>query len=329
MYNLFYVESPLQLLSAISAVNKFNEHKAILIANLSHGDRVSNDTQILECIGNEWHKVYIQRSRKGKISRLIGLSLLRDIIKLGCYGFKYRNKINKYFIGEYRSIDMAILRCFLLPQETILLDDGSFTITAQNYHISKKISPYLDDFKYKLFRPLLNNLAAPNLYSFFRFDSTLLKGQVNYFEFEDKKKSNINKGDVYFFGAKFSENKFMHLADEIDVLSKVLKLYLKYDVFYVPHRDESLSKLDKISELGYKLKKLDKPAEIYFDETDVMPEIVISYYSTVLYTCHLRFCNVQLYAVDVMGLLLQKSTKINAKEIYKYYKELGIRLITV
>ena len=324
MYNLFYVESPQQMLSAISAFNKFTKQKSILIVNISHGDRENNDTQILQLIGDEWDEVFIQRTGKGKIRTCI--RLLKNIIN---FRLKYRGKINKYFIGEYRSIDMAILHHVILPKESILLDDGSFTITAQNYYIKNNISPYPEGKKYKLFKPLLTNLNVPNLYSFFKFESTLLKGQVNYFEFPVRKKININNGYIYFFGSKLSECKNVLLTDEINVLSKVINIYADYKVFYIPHRDESLTKLDTISQLGYKIKKLGKPAEVYFDETDTMPELVLSYYSTVLYTCNLKFDNVQLYSIDIEGLLLQESAKINAKEIYEYYKTIGIESIVV
>jgi hypothetical protein len=324
MYNLFYVESPLQMLSAISAFNRFNQHKAILIVNVSHGDRINNDTQLLQLIGDEWDEVFIQRQRKGKVRILTGL--LRDIIK---FSLKYRGEINKFFFGEYRSVDMAILNRFLSPKESILLDDGSFTITAQNYYIKNKILPYSEAKKYKVFKPFLKNLKIPNLYSFFKLDSTLLKGQVNYYEFSIKKKIDIKEGHIYFFGTKFSESKNMLLTDEINVLSKVLKKYAGYKVFYIPHRDESLNKLDDISKLGYQVKNLGKPAETYFDETDAMPELVLSYYSTVLYTCYLRFDNVQLHSIDITNFLLQESAKINAKEIYDYYKTVGIPLIVI
>ncbi|PKI02289.1 polysialyltransferase family glycosyltransferase [Glaciecola sp. 33A] len=324
MYNVFYVESPLQMLSANSAYKKFNEHKAILIVNISHGDRVNNDKQLLQLIGNEWDEVYIQKQRKGKITDIA------ETVKRTIYFFlKYRGYINKYFFGEYRNVDMALLRSALYPNESILLDDGSFTITAQNYYIKNRTSPYPHSVKYIIFKTFIKKLSPPNLYSFFKFESTLLKEQVNYFDLPSRKNINITKGTIYFFGSKFYESKSMHLADELKVLSGVIELYTDYTIFYVPHRDESQSKLDRISTLGYQIKDLGKPAEIYFDETNVMPEIVLSYYSTVLYSCHLRFSNVNLKSICVEKLLLQENAKINAAEIYEYYRQLGIQLLII
>jgi len=324
MFNFFYVESPLQLLSAKSASNKFNQHKSILIVNISHGDREQNDKQILDLIGTEWSEVFIQKTQIGKVRIL--KKLLKNIIY---FGFKYRGNVNKFFFGEYRNIEMALLNKVLSPKESVLLDDGSFTITAQKFYIQNRVIPYPNSVMYKAFGFLIKNLKTPNLYSFFKLDLFLLEGQVNYFDVPIKKKININKGQVFFFGSKFSEDKIMDLSDEINILSKVFDSFPEKVVCYVPHRDESLTKLNKISEIGYELKNLEKPAEVYFDETDIMPEVVLSYYSTVLYTCYLKFSNVNIQSIDIYYFLSQENARINAKEIYSYYKNLEINVLKI
>jgi hypothetical protein len=324
MYNIFYVESPLQMLSALAAYKKFSKDKAILVVKISLGGRVDNDKQILQLIGDEWEQVYIQKERKNNARSLI--SLLVDVVRLT---LKYRGKINRYFYGEYRSVEMAVLRSRLSPKESILLDDGSFTVTAQNYYIRNQVAPYPNSKMYRIFKSFIRNLNTPNLFSFYNLESTLLKDQVNYFDFPVKKEVCIDKSTVYFFGSKLSESGNMHLIDEMELLTKVFKLYEGYNIFYIQHRDESKSKLNEISHLGYQVKNLGKPAEVYFDETNVMPELVVSYYSTVLYTCYFRFKNVKLNSIGIEHILLQEDAKINAKEIYAYYKTLGIHIIAV
>ena len=88
--------------------------------------------------------------------------------------------------------------------------------------------------------------------------------------------------------------------------------------------DQRLEKLVEIVKLGYEIKKLGKPAEIFFDETNVMPGFVVSYFSTTLYTCSLRYANVHVFFVNVVDFLLKDNSKISAKEIYSYYKRIGI-----
>ena len=116
----------------------------------------------------------------------------------------------------------------------------------------------------------------------------------------------------------------MYLEDEIMTLRRTIERYPNYNFSYIPHRDERQEKLDTINKLGYQIKKLGKPAEIFFDETDVMPEFVFSYYSTTLYTCYIRFCNLHIISINVERLILKKNSKVSAREIYQYYNDLGI-----
>lgn len=224
---------------------------------------------------------------------------------------------------------MALANRLLSPGESILLDDGSFTITAQNHYIKNAILPYPNSNIYKVFGFLVQELATPNLYSFYDFDSSLIDGQVNYYIHPVRKCIEFNKKELFFFGSKLSEARNIHLKDELYILSKVPELYLNYKLIYIPHRDENNDKLNSISKLGFEIKSLNKPAEVYFDEITTMPETVLSYYSTVLYSCYIRFNNIEIKSINIESYLLQDSSKLNAKEIYEYYKTIDIEIITL
>ena len=146
----------------------------------------------------------------------------------------------------------------------------------------------------------------------------------DYYDFPERKDININDQEVFFFGSKFSERKNMTLSDELMILQRAIACFNGKKVFYIPHRDEKEEKLVEIVKLGYEIKKLGKPAEIFFDETNVMPGFVVSYFSTTLYTCSLRYANVHVFFVNVVDFLLKDNSKISAKEIYSYYKRIGI-----
>lgn len=317
MYNIYFIESPLQLLSATSARKKFGG-ESILIVYLGGNGKNNNNNQILDSLDSGWDSVFYIK----KETNYFSLAKV-FVLKILLLAFKYRGKVNKYFFGEYRNVDMVIFGDILKPKDKVLLDDGSFTITAQKKYIRNKSYPYKKSKKSKIF--FLNNRKyfTPNLYSFFDLDQYLVSGQVNYFKPPVKKNINIESEVVYFFGSKFTENNSIKSIDEIELLSKVIEMYVGFDVFYIPHRDESKEKIDKIKMLGYKVKYLGEAAEKYFDKTEVMPEVVVSYYSTVLYSCYIRFENVRVQSINVERLLLKEHDKINAKEIYKYYDDLG------
>lgn len=322
MFNLFYIESPLQILSAIEAAKKFNERKAILIVGLSKGDRVNNDLQIEELVDSFcWERIFYIEQKSGRWRNFF---TLYNSFK---YSFLYKGKVDKYFFGEYRSLPMALLGVFLKPNDFVLMDDGSFTITAQNFYIRNGVFPYARKTLFKLFKKKFDSIRIPDLFSFYKLK--LIGGQVNYYELPKKIEVEIDKGVAFFFGSKFSESKTMSFIDELLILEEVKNKYKSYKFFYIPHRDESKNKLDEISNLGFFVKKLGGPAEVYFDSVSIMPEMVFSYYSTVLYSCYIRFENVKLISVNVYGRLKNRKARLNAKEIYKYYDEISIPILCV
>lgn len=321
MNDIYFVESPLQLLSAVSARKKFNT-ASILIINLGFVERGINNKQIIDLVDDYWEKVYIINKKTNKTDSL--MSFLTDIVFLS---FKYRGKVNRYFFGEYRNPDMAIFGEIVKPHDKILLDDGSFTITAQKKYIQYGMQPFSKSIKGKFFNLISKGYRAPNLYSFFDLDRFLVTGQVNYFEALARKNICLKKGLVYFFGSKFTESGSMRAVDEMTVLSKVINFYAEFHLCYIPHRDESEGKIEAIEKLGYEIKELAGPAETYFDKIEAMPQIVISYYSTVLYSCFIRFKNVAITTVDVQSHLIRENDRINAKEVYEYYDGLGFEKI--
>lgn len=321
MYNFFNIQSPLQLMSAISAAEKFNDKKNILLVNLSKGDRHKNDSQIIALLDYDfWDCIIIHRKKNG---------LIRDFIRpyrLAYLSFKYKGKIDRFFFGEYRDYNMALMGVTIGSKEVILLDDGAFTITAQNYYIKRGLFPYQK--KIKKSGKIKKIFSRPNLYSFFDLD--LLPYQVNYYDKKPLKRDvNIIKGDLYFFGGKFTERNIMALEDELQALRNVIKKYHDYNVYYIPHRDEGSGKLDQIVGLGYTLKNLGKPAEVFFSETDEMPEIVASYYSTSLYSCFRFFSNVHIVSVNIQNKITKNLSQISSNEIYRYYENLGIEILNV
>lgn len=323
MYNVFFIDSPLQLLSATSARRKFGG-RSILIVYLGGREKKNNNNQILDSLDEGWDLVFYLKKENNYL--LLANTFFLKVLPLA---FKYRGEVNKYFFGEYRNVDMVIFGEILKPKDKVLLDDGSFTITAQKKYIKNKTYPYKNSKKSKIFFLGCRKYHAPNLYSFFDLEQYLVAGQVNYFEPRVKKNISIDNGVVYFFGSKFTENNSIKSIDEIKILSKVIEVYENFEAFYIPHRDESEEKINKIKVLGYKVKYLGGAAETYFDKTEVMPEIVVSYYSTVLYSCFIRFKNVCVKTINVERYLLKEHDKINAKEIYEYYDELGLDKIVV
>jgi hypothetical protein len=325
MTDLYYVESPLQLLTALDARKTLSSSAVLIVKIAPELNRTANNDQLMALIQEEdWLKVHFARGSEIRV--LDGLIMFLRILK---YYWQYKNKIKRYFIGDLRSINMAVLAKSIRPEETVLLDDGAFTIIAQLHFIKNKIIPYNSDKLickvYEFLQSIdLSLPTTPNLYSFFNFDELLVDGQVNYHKDKTKRHIQVEPNDVYFFGSKFSEAGILTEDAELMVIEETFKLYVNKKIYYIPHRDEEVKKLEMVKQFGGQILNLDGPAENFFDTTNVMPKIVVACYSTVLYSCFSRFSNVKTVAIDIRPLLLLESIKQNVENVYRYYEKTGI-----
>jgi hypothetical protein len=331
-YDIYNVESPFQLLGALEAKKQMTDkdHAAVLIVKFSNGRRRANDEQIRALIEpKHWQYIHIQTKKSNKyIDTFFNLFTLLRLRQ------RYKNKVRKYFYGEIRDLEMNVLGRMLEPDDMVLLDDGAFTIVAQLEFIKKNKLPYNKNvgeasLYNRMFNLDLNRLKVPNLFSNFYLDQHLVEGQFNYYRPKPKRDVIIQSNDIYYFGSKFSEAGILSLQDELKLIESICLRYVDKQIFYIPHRDESLQKLEKIKALGANIKALGKPAEIFFDETLSMPFLVASCYSTVLYSCYSRFNNVQLQAYDILHYIGNPLIRQNVENVYNYYESVGIKRIVI
>lgn len=318
--NLFFVESPLQLISATKARDHFNILNAVIYINVKKKGG-KNHQQLINELDDKWEKIHFLYDR-GRYHHYFQFFLMLFKLRL-----KYKGNVENFFYGEYRNTNFAIYESLLSPNESILLDDGSVTITVQKDYIQTKQSMIpIKGFKRTLFKQILSKKRrVPHLFSFFDLNQYLLPEQKNYYPVEKENRSTSISNDIYFIGSKLSEADYIDECDELKVLEAVIKEYSSSDLYYIPHRGESTEKISKIEDLGYIIKRLKKPLESFYETTNVMPKELVSYYSTALYTCYLTFgSQVKLTAIDVRKYLTTKIAMKNVDTIYDYYSDIGI-----
>lgn len=321
-FNLFFVQSPLQLASATQARDCLNISNSIIFINI-YDENDSNYSQIMNELDNKWGKVYIFHKKN---ILLMYTSYIIFLLKLWS---KYKNNVERFFYGDFRSPDYAIYEAIIRPRESILLDDGAVTIAMQKAIIKNRRSVFkIRTQKHKLFKKILAKPRLPNLFTFFDVDMFMLPEQVNYY-----KNNNNNRiistipSSYYFIGSKFSEANYMKESDELGILDAIFNDYHNKKLYYIPHRGESHEKLNKIRGLGFEVKHLNQPLETFYLTTDIMPEKMLSYYSTALYTCYLNFnSQVDLIAFDVRQYLTSKVSLENIDIVYDYYADIGIKI---
>ncbi|KAB2823161.1 hypothetical protein [Aliivibrio finisterrensis] len=327
MNDLYIIESPLQLLSAQDAL-ALSGRNACLIVNFGINEK--NNEQIRNVLEKSlWTEVHYNTRRKSRC-----FELMSSLKKMSYYSLIYKRSFFDIYIGDYRNIESLTIASVLKHDRIVLLDDGIWTLIAQNRFISKGKIPYFERNKIAYIRYFLyclfslrkiNYDLSPNLYTTFDFGSSLLKNQVNLKPKLAKRNVNITKNKVYFYGGKLSESKILEsIETELEILEKVY-FYLKRDydrIYYVPHRGEGDLKLKRLEIIGFEVKVINKPAELYFRHSSSMPEKVCSFFSTVLHSSAMEFNDVIIESIDIRSHVVSRKEDID--DVYTYFRDIDI-----
>lgn len=329
--NLYFIESPLQLLSAIESKKEF-DGKNYLFVNANRKTRKNNYDQIKSLIGNdEWKGVYFFNNFDSKLTSHLYYFLFA--IKIF---FKFRFSECRTFNGDFRNYYFNIFTHVLNPHLEILLDDGAVTLTIQNKYFKNGINfeSYLrkksDNFikvynfyKY-VFKIKNRDNRPPDLYTLFDLEKSLFRGQRNYRKKSSKLKKEFDDTSI-FFGSHYSESSIISEENEIKLLVKVFDVFKENDkqFLYIPHREESKKKIKLIRDIGYEVLTINKPAEVYFYLLEKSPHVIVGFYTTALYSLNTLFELNYVYYVDLRSYL-QKNMNSDLDLIYETYEHNGI-----
>lgn len=344
MDNLYVVESPLQALCALelSLDNKNEKHG--IVVRLAGGARKRNDEQILAIVNKrEWSFKYLIENDKNKSGLAVHLHLRGALIELQR---SFENKVNKLYLGEFRSSYMHILRCALKPKSVFLLDDGTVTIEMVNKYISKNKFYPADNFYpasrlktivFKIiyfsfidFSILNNKIGVYSVYKNLNFDEVYeasFNNVKNFFNVEQE----VDDGLVYYYGSKYSESKILELSYELKFLSEVAEFYKKLNksVTYFAHRDESPEKLKLIeSEIGFKVAIPSKTAELYLLESNILPGEVSSACSSLLANANIIFPELKVRSFKFDLNKLPEKYRPGIEMTYDYFESVGLEVIS-
>ncbi|RLA83865.1 MAG: hypothetical protein DRG78_03115 [Epsilonproteobacteria bacterium] len=321
--NLFIVESPFQLLSAIEANNYFKE-TSILIVKYNMEEK--NNTQLSSIINKFSNFGKVIEIKATKTNYDANLKLFFLLVKLKKENIFY----NKIFIGEYRSYHMRKFFDILNPDECFVLDDGNIIFSVIKYIINKKDEYYFDGIKGKIKKSIYSmqvfylGLAKYkirrdiSIFTCFNINSELNTKIIkhNFNHIKSIGSAHSSKDIVYFYGANLEE---LGINKEVEIkyLMYVVKYYnnIDYKIMYVSHRKETKEKLLYIeNRLAIPIIKNIYPAEIQLILDDVVPRHISSFVSSVLITLPI------LYNFDSV---ISFSFKID-NIIEKYKEELSV-----
>ncbi|POC49413.1 hypothetical protein CRN45_12975 [Vibrio vulnificus] len=311
--NIFLVTSPLQLINAIEAKNKFNCKNNILI--LRNEKTNLGKTQIDSILSLDNWDCVIRLGRRSKL-----FSIIFTILK--CKLIIKRREINNFFFADYSAWRTNVLLENLPAKNEIMIDDGLLTVREYNSKIKpKKCIGSLK--KYNFLLGLLN-LKPPrdihpsnNLKIFTLFeisDERVIKNGLSSFSGKENNLSIENKDFIVFIGQARTNEAGMRVNDYTTLISKVTK---NRKTYYFPHRNEDSSLEKDISRLKHVIYCHNSlPIEAELITKKITPQEIYGIGSTALVTLSHIFPKSKIYNINVeISLYINEAYGNTFKEV--------------
>jgi len=340
--NIYLVESPMQLLSAIEAKEYFQDKNSLLI--------------VKNVLKDDYNKVMSELITFSKWNKIIKIKYPLSTYVMLYHLFKLKiskTKINNIFIGFPKTRTFQWFCENLNNNKIFLLDEGVATINFQNNFFIKKNYLQKNDFLYikkekktiqkiknifKIFiKRYIFNLRGKNkiIYNLFSCFQLKINSEQEYYcnkyNYTKKQISNLNikKDMIYFYGSPLSENNIINFNIEIKLLNKIKKNYQNKILFYIPHPSDSKKKILYLQKIGFKIKKNDTMAEIEPIKSQILPEEISSFLSTTLYTLPKIYHYTQVLAFKIPNEHINSRLQAIEKLYNEYEKDKDIKVISI
>ncbi len=295
--NLVLVESELQLRSYVDyCKQKKTCNQSSLI--IRYNGNFNNDQRIKSCLGlnrSIFNKVYSFTARKNN-----KVDFLFFFIKFGWLVF-IAMRCQCLFVGDYRSNWMRII-FNQFGKHIYFLDDGVATINFFNS---------LNDNKIKIGKPF-SLISSLGITSTTNVDVIALK--------QCFKEKDIDMNKVVFVGMGLVEGGYMEESKYICYLENILRKYSGMEFEYIPHRIESIEKLEVLKKsFRFNINIIDSSIEEYLSYKSVVPGVVCSFYSTALINLANKISGPKIVSLKINEKLLRVDIQEQVLSVYKFY----------
>jgi len=334
MRSLFFVSSPLEMISAIEARRKFNTQENVLVLYLFEKDKPI--VEYIKSLNDPWKKIYY---------------IDRDYDNLGQRWIDYLKRIKKYKFDFLFTSSMPFSAHFFFNikyKKYYFLDDGTLTLTNVTHfkkekNLKKQLSLFMAEgktsFKFKKEElkyflkghTLRGNIKKLSLFTFFDIPATknieIVKNELDWFmSIKKEKKISILKNTVYIIGSSMSDEKIISKEYYFELLSRIQKQFELSSIYYIPHRWEKDEKIEEIQQIfNFTIKPNKSIIEIDFIINNEIPEIIVGTISTALFTLQKLYPESTIYStsVDIERIL---SKKYAIKAILSYQKNQFLKI---
>ncbi|HFU75314.1 MAG TPA: hypothetical protein ENK91_09050 [Bacteroidetes bacterium] len=277
-YNLFIVSSPLQVMNAIEAVEHFKtQNNILLILSTENTNQLTQMNQLLTFI--DWFRVeYISPLTYKGINRFFFPRLISHQLK------DIKNyKIDKLFVGDYRSEHLNHIVNYFQHKDVYLLDDGLNQLSYHKYILTPSYKLRIRRFIYKAFFYKLSKVKYTMFTMFTIKNEKVINNNHSFFKKYINTK--IIEDKVYFIGQPLVDLKIMSEENFKKELLKVILFYSKKRFIYILHRKEDGERIKKISnEFNFEYKKFNNVIEIEMLNSKKIPSDFATFFSTAIIT---------------------------------------------
>lgn len=326
--NIFFIESPLQLLNALEAKYFYHLSKEDSILVVLNAGSQENLKQIQFLIdSDDWGMVQQFTYNIASVKNIFGR--IKEITEV----LKETGGVERVFIGEYKNQIMRHFANTYKKAEVILLDDGAAILNVYNRILKKERFDSRSIVKRLLKRYVLGikyyNIKKLTFFTAYDLKETAnLAVEKNEYACLKKRISSMEHNDaVYLLGQPMSEKNIMDEEAYLEYIRRLAEFFPDKNVIYIKHRSENDAKMKKIEELfGITVKRFNTCIEYELAYGEYLPFMVIGFYSSALINCSKIFKDyIKLKSFYFANKDIKNSHKKDVENIYNYFeKELEV-----
>ena len=345
--NLFLISTPFQLINVIEAKKELNISNTSSVAVfMAYAVNLISIKKIID--RSQWKEIYfinedveILKKHEENLKKRRLLPVLKKVIsnfnKIKEIIRKF-NKIDNLIVGYYLNLENIHVMNSVKFKKLYLLDDGIATIEINNRR--KMNMSFFKDQSRELYLKMafkkyfLNyKIKHPPSVIFFtiydiesRDSDTVIRH--NYAEVKKLIQGLDKTEEVFFLGAPYSEihPEVLSETDYFNYLKGIVDYFKSNRLIYIPHKDESFEKLERIkTDLNITVKIIDLPIELFLLNQKEIPMTISGMATSALPNCKEIFGKgIEIVAIRISSeKIINKSTIPAVENIYNYFDKIA------
>ena len=330
--NIFIVETPMELVSAIEARHYFPQEESILFIHSFYPKKV-----FMSLIDRDkWHgKIIFYRDKAVNWSDprqtiMEKFRLRMTLEKIICEA----GEANYLFINYFRAHMRHVIN-HLKHQNLILIEGGTDALSTNALRYipkteiteEKKISwfRFIKRYLWKKYIEL-DTEEVPSVTFFSAYDLDVRRGDrliKNDYRHIKQWVGNLRKGnEIYFLGQPLSEDGYMECERFYAYLGEINKYIGKENIIFLPHPRQSERVVNElVKRYGFRIRRFNLPIEIELLLGKECPKMLIGFWSSALQNCYTLFgeeLEIEAFYIEPRDLLIKHQY---VQDVYRYMQK--------